>query len=291
MADVILSESEKLYIINGVKENVRSDGRGRKDFRLLEIETDFVSNTNGSARVRLANTDILVGVKADLETPSAQTPDEGRLEFFVDCSANATPEFEGRGGEEIAVELSSALTCAYSDSACIDLKSLCLLKGRQCWAIYVDIVVLECGGNLFDAVGFAVKAALYNTKIPKIHVTLEENMQIETEISDDPYEYDTIDISKAPCFITAAQLGHHFIMDPSSEEEACSRSMVVLGVTQQETICFCRNIGGGSIHSQTLFDIFEAAVEIGRHLNIQLMKKLKDEEQLGRNKRHKGFLE
>jgi len=39
----------------------------------------------------------------------------GRIEFFVDCSANATPEFEGRGGEDLALEIAQTLSHAYND--------------------------------------------------------------------------------------------------------------------------------------------------------------------------------
>ena len=53
------------------------------------------------------------------------------IEFFVDCSANATPEFEGRGGNELATEISRILSRAYRDPQVFDLKSLCLLPGRQ----------------------------------------------------------------------------------------------------------------------------------------------------------------
>ena len=42
-----------------------------------------------------------------------------------------------------------------------------MLSGRHCWTLYVDILILECGGNLFDAVSIAVKAALSNTRIPR----------------------------------------------------------------------------------------------------------------------------
>ena len=69
--------------------------------------------------------------KAELEAPFPESPNEGRLEFFVDCSANATPEFEGRGGDELATEISRTLTRAYRDPQVFDLKSLCLLPGRQ----------------------------------------------------------------------------------------------------------------------------------------------------------------
>jgi len=33
----------------------------------------------------------------------------GRIEFFVDCSANATPGFEGRGGDNLAADISRVL--------------------------------------------------------------------------------------------------------------------------------------------------------------------------------------
>lgn len=50
----------------------------------MELETDIVPHANGSARLRLANTDILVGVKAEVDTPSTDHPDKGKIEFFVD---------------------------------------------------------------------------------------------------------------------------------------------------------------------------------------------------------------
>ena len=50
------------------------------------LETGVVSHASGSCHLRLANTDILVGVKAELETPLPGAPDRGRLEFFIDCS-------------------------------------------------------------------------------------------------------------------------------------------------------------------------------------------------------------
>ena len=90
----------------------------------------------------------------------------------MDCSANATPEFEGRGGQALADSLSSTLGRAYNT---FDTRCLCLLKGSQCWVLYVDILILECGGNLSDAVSMAVKAALYTTLVPKVIVCMYVN--------------------------------------------------------------------------------------------------------------------
>lgn len=66
------------------KDNFRNDGRTCKDYRPMELETDVVTNANGSARLRLANTDILVGVKTEIDVPFPETPNQGKLEFFVD---------------------------------------------------------------------------------------------------------------------------------------------------------------------------------------------------------------
>lgn len=32
----------------------------------------------------------------------------------------------------------------------------------------LSIKILECGGNLYDAVSIAVKSALFNTKLPRV---------------------------------------------------------------------------------------------------------------------------
>ena len=71
----------------------------------------------------------------------------GRLEFFVDCSANATPEFEGRGGEALATEMSRTLAHAYNDKRVFDLAALSILPGKHCWILYVDILVRRTPPN------------------------------------------------------------------------------------------------------------------------------------------------
>lgn len=68
---------------------MRSDGRKRSDYRPMELETDVVTHANGSARLRLANTDILVGVKTEIDSPHLESPNMGKIEFFVDWYASS----------------------------------------------------------------------------------------------------------------------------------------------------------------------------------------------------------
>jgi len=53
MADAMLSSFERTFIVGGVEQDFRSDGRSCQDYRHFEVETGIVSNTSGSARLRL----------------------------------------------------------------------------------------------------------------------------------------------------------------------------------------------------------------------------------------------
>lgn len=164
MADVNLSEGEKLFIIHSVEDDCRIDGRKCQEFRKIQLEMDVIPACHGSCHVRIGKTDLLVGVKLQVDEPADGAPDEGRIEFAADCSANASPAFEGRGGEEIANDVVSILTNSFAPA--IDLKSLCLIPGKSVWLLSVDILILEFSSkaNLIDASGIGVKAALINTR-------------------------------------------------------------------------------------------------------------------------------
>ncbi|KAL5022275.1 hypothetical protein ScPMuIL_001430 [Solemya velum] len=289
MVDVQLSDAEKIYILHGIQDNCREDGRSCEDYRHLEIESNVVSNTTGSARVRLANTEILVGVKAEMGNPAPEKPDKGRLEFFVDCSANATPQFEGRGGEELATEISNLLSRSYDCPSCFDLSSLCVLPGQQCWILYIDVLLLECGGNLFDASSIAVKAALFNTRIPKVTVREDEG-HTELEISDDPYDVQRLNVQSVPCIVTLSKIGHSHVVDASQREEACCLARLMIGVTEKGTITAMKKEGSGSLDPASVEDMMETGKKVGQDINISLTCVLKMEERQGVKRQTIGFL-
>ena len=93
----LISDSESTFIIDGVNNDCRSDGRTCNDFRYclihfsqlysefrkIEVEQDVIQTTNGSSRVRIGATEILVGVKAELEKPEIATPNEGKCKFWA----------------------------------------------------------------------------------------------------------------------------------------------------------------------------------------------------------------
>ncbi|XP_047552025.1 exosome complex component RRP42 [Lutra lutra] len=290
MASVVLSEAEKVYIVHGVQEDLRVDGRGCEDYRCVEVETDVVSNTSGSARVKLGHTDILVGVKAEMGTPKLEKPNEGYLEFFVDCSANATPEFEGRGGDDLGTEIANTLYRIFNNKSSVDLKSLCISPREHCWILYVDVLLLECDGNLFDTICIAVKAALFNTRIPRVRVLEDEEGSKDIELSDDPYDCIRLSVENVPCIVTLCKIGYRHVVDATLQEEACSLASLLVSVTSTGVVTCMRKVGKGSLDPESIFEMMETGKRVGKVLHASLQSVLHKEESLGPKRQKVGFL-
>ncbi|KAJ8670117.1 hypothetical protein QAD02_001376 [Eretmocerus hayati] len=290
MAEIPLSLAEKTFILHGVDADFRNDGRSRTNYRDFELETKLMDQVHGSARIRIGNTDVLVGVKVEIDSPYPDNPFAGKLEFFVDCSANATPSFEGRGGEDLANELSNALAFAYQSPDAMDLSQLSILPHKKCWKLFVDILILECGGNLFDAVAAAVKAALYSTEIPKVKGAMLDGGEADVILSDDIYESERLNATNFPIFVTLCKIGDNCVVDPSSEEEMCSSASIVLSVMPNERVSSIFKSGYGSLQPTTLCKILESGAKIGAELNNGLMTALRSEDKLGPKRQIIGFL-
>lgn len=61
--------------------------------------------------------------------------------FCCFSSPHANLEFEGRGGDDFASDVSQILMQVCNNDKLIDLKKLCIIAGEQVWVLYVDIMV------------------------------------------------------------------------------------------------------------------------------------------------------
>ena len=60
MSGLLLSETEKAYIVHGIQDNLRTDGRTCEDYRHVELETGLLTNAQGSCKLALGTTQVLV---------------------------------------------------------------------------------------------------------------------------------------------------------------------------------------------------------------------------------------
>ena len=89
-----MSISEIEYCKASVQQGIRLDGRDLQDFRPIEIELGLIAQANGSSRLHLGSTDVLVGVKVEVGVPDSSRPNCGRVSVTVECSACASPDYE-----------------------------------------------------------------------------------------------------------------------------------------------------------------------------------------------------
>jgi len=266
---VTISTSEHQFIRQGVDQDIRGDGRGRMDYRHFTLETGIISQTNGSARIRLSNTDVLVGIKAEIGQPKLENPDRGYLQFYAECCPSASPEFEDRGLESLNVELARFLERIICGTNSFDLKPLCIVPGKQCWILYVDVMILDSGGNLFDIISLATLAALSNVKIPEVKVVQGEG-DTEIELTDDPEAYTKLDVTTVPICVSLTRIGAHFVVDSTLVEEMCMAARLSIAVNKTGRVCAIQKGGVGGFDSSVLPHMIKTAGKIAKTMINQL---------------------
>ena len=55
------------------------------------------------------------------------------------------------------IHLLQFLVSEFAPGAGIDLSSLCIVRGKVCWDLYIDGLVVSSDGNVLDALGAAIK--------------------------------------------------------------------------------------------------------------------------------------
>jgi len=266
---LLLSASERKFIGKGIEQDVRNDGRQRMDHRYFDLKTNVVLNANGSARLKLDHTDVLVAVKVGIEECSVSAPDVGRVECSVDCAPSASLRFEGRGADTLNVQLTTGLERMLRRA--IDVKSLCIVPKLQCWVVYVDATVLDSSGSLADAVSMAAYAALNTTTIPSIEVVKgDQSAETIIEVSDDPFETTPLVLHHVPITVSLTKVGSCFVVDASAEEEACKSAGVTFTVDAEGMITSTSKSGTGGISPAMLMEMMKVASKSG----VALIKRI-----------------
>lgn len=275
MDNVLLSELERFYLIQGAELGCRIDGRAADEYRPVELETNILSHANGSASVRMGDTFIVCCVKMEVGKPLLSGPDKGRVEINVECYPTATFNRNEKSAHQVAECLQSTLQSAYG-SQFLNLHSLCIQPGRQCWIVYIDLLLLEGAGNLLDAASLAIKAALINAKYSDPLV--QYNFQ-EKSLNDNIFSTN-IDGHSLPIFVTVHKIGSAHVVDASKEEEACSLFRLSTVIYPNGSFGSLLQEGCGSSQLETVIKMSELAVASGKELHNALSKTLKLEQQL-----------
>nr|XP_020634091.1 exosome complex component RRP43-like isoform X3 [Pogona vitticeps] len=72
------------YYRRFLKENCRPDGRDLGEFRTTTVNIGSITTADGSALVKLGNTTVVCGIKAEFATPPADASNRGYIGFDLD---------------------------------------------------------------------------------------------------------------------------------------------------------------------------------------------------------------
>ena len=224
-----MHEDLKLHMNEFFKKNIRFDGRKFDEYRKISVETNISKSAEGSARVKIGETDVIVGIKLELGEPYPDAPDKGTIMVGAELLPMSNPDFEPGPPSIKAVELARVVDRGIRESKVLDFEKLCIKKGEKIWLVVIDIITVNVDGNLFDAAALAAMIALKNAKFPKIE---------DDKVNYKELTKDSLPLSKKdPLSVTVYKIGDTYLVDPSAEEEIVVDARLTVATTKEGKIC------------------------------------------------------
>ena len=251
-----------------LSEGKRFDNRKLEDFRDIVIETGVSKNAEGSAKVKIGNTEVLVGVKMDVSEPYPDSPDKGNLMVTAELLPLSASRFELGPPKIESIELARVTDRAIRESKVIDFEKLCIKEGEKVWTVFIDIYSINADGNLLDAAGIGAIVALANAKMPKYDAKEEKVLHGESSNKSVPLK------KEIPLSITVHKLGDHLIIDPTQEEEDISETRVTIG-SHKGSISSMQKGNAKDLTEEEMFNILDLSEKVWKKLFSKIEKHLK----------------
>ena len=246
------------HIISLLNSDTRLDGRKLTEYRKpIEVEHNIIKTAEGSARVKIGETEVIVGVKMAVGEPYPDTPNEGTIIVGAELLPLSNPEFElGPPGMQ-AIELARVVDRGIRESKALDFKKLCIEPGKKVWTVLIDICTLNDAGNLFDASSLAALAALKETRYPTF-----DGEKVDYKQKTDK----KLMLEKMPIAVTVVKIGDKFIVDPDIEEERATDTRLTVSSTEDGILCALQKGNDNPLTIQDIDKMLEIGIEKGKEL-------------------------
>lgn len=244
MSDVIPT-LKKDFIYNLMVKGKRLDGRGFEDFRDIKLETNVIVKAEGSAKVTLGKTQVLVGVKLQTGTPFPDSQDEGVIITNLELNPIASPSFEPGPPREEAIEMARVVDRGIRESGAIDIKKLCITEGESVWIAFIDIHVLNDDGNIIDASCLAAIGALMTTMVPNEMAGIGEDVPLA--------------MKEMPVGVTLAKIGGKLMVDPGRDEESVCETKLTVVSSSDGSVNGMQKMGSAPLTEDELLEAIELA--------------------------------
>lgn len=259
----VIDDLKKSQILELLEQGKRIDGRAFDEPRKLTVEIDAIPKANGSARVRLGDTEAVCGVKIQPDRPF---PDMGDKGIFI-CTAELLPLSHpsvetGPPGPDV-IELARVVDRGIRESHMVDVSQLVIEKDKSVVGVFADIVVVDYDGNLFDACSYAATAAILKSKMPK----WEMKDDVPTLVEGEELSLPTTTI---PVSVTMGKIGNHIVVDPNSDEWDCMDSRITITTDSDGNIVALQKGGDAGFTFDEVVKCGELSIKAGAQIRETL---------------------
>ncbi len=261
MSSVMVRVKQK-QIAELIAKGKRMDGRGLTDYREIKVEQGIIEKAEGSGRVLLGKTEVMVGIKVEIGKPYPDTPNEGVLTVNTELVPLASPTFEAGPPNENSIELARVVDRGIRESKAIDVEKLCIEPGKKVYVVFIDVYVLNHDGNLIDASALAALAALLNTKMFNYEIK-EDEVKIKPG-------YTPLPMTRHPIAVTFAKIEDKLVVDPWLEEEQVMDARLTITVDDDGNICAIQKGGSGYFTQKQVLEAAKIAVENAEEIRKKL---------------------
>jgi exosome complex component RRP42 len=256
MSKDVVADLKRDHIAKLLEKGSRTDGRKFDELRPLKVETDFIGSAEGSARVRLGNTEVVVGVKLILGEPFSDTPNSGVLTTNAELIPMASDTFEGGPPDQESIEVARVVDRGIREGHAVDLEKLCVEPGKEVWIMFVDVHVLDYDGNLFDAANIGANAAFKHTMVPAKKAGKGEDYPLP--------------VKHQPISVTAVKIGGKLLVDPTHDEERVAEARLTVATIETGNLCAMQKGLDGAFTQDEVFKVVDLSRRIGDEIRSGL---------------------
>src|SRR3989344_968872 len=254
-----MNDSFKDHALNLFSTGFHIDGRKLDEYREISYETGISNQSaEGSARVKIGMTEVVVGIKMEIGEPFPDRLDEGGIIVNAELKPFSSWKYDSGPPGINAIELSRLVDRVIREGKYLDLKKLCIEEGKRVWIVFIDIYPINDAGNLFDASILASLLALRDAKFPHI-----KNDRIEYKNLSD----ESLPLSKKiPLSCTVFICEENIIIDPDSDEENFIHARLTIGITEDNVICALQKGGMTPLTAEEIDKMVDLAMKKTKEL-------------------------
>ncbi len=248
----------KSYLGALLQKGKREDARGLYSYRDIQIEFNPIKRANGSARVKLGETEVLVGVKMDVGEPFPDSPEDGVLIVNTELSPLASPDFEPGPPRENAIEMARIVDRSIRESKTLDFNKLFIAK-KKVWIVFIDVYPMNDAGNLYDAAVLGAIIALKNAVFPKYDK--ENEKVLYNELTENK-----LPVTKTPILTTFAKINDIIFVDPTTRELEAMDTRLSIATLENGDVCAMQKGEIGTFTDKEVIELVEKSVELSKKL-------------------------